>query len=253
MGVDCEHFVHPERISKELMCCICTQVLENPVQTPSEHLFCEDELLEWLSRSTLCPATNEPLDPSTIRRPSRIILNMLAELQRFCPNRAEGCPWVGENGHCATHTQTCAFRPRAQLLEELRRAEDKIARLKDKLLKAEKRVELLSATNAELVSANDINERKLRVYSAFLDVDGEYHTTTASQAQPQPQPQPQPQAQPQTQQPQAQAKAQPRDREMSSLERAARELTVMEKLGRLQKLHGSLAEISLDAKSADAK
>jgi len=27
----------------------------------------------------------------------------------------------------------------------------------------------------------------------------------------------------------------------------------MEKLGRLQKLHGSLAEISLDAKSADAK
>ena len=238
--MDCEHFVHPERISKELMCCICTQVLENPVQTPSEHLFCEDELLEWLSRSTLCPSTNEPLDPSTIRRPSRIILNMLAELQRFCPNRAEGCPWEGENGHCATHTQTCAFRPRAQLLEELRRAEDKIARLKDKLLKAEKRAELLSASNAELLSAKDVNERKLRVYSAFLDVDGETaHTSTATS-----QTHTQPQAQ-------AQAKAQPR--EMSSLERAARELTVMEKLGRLQKLHGSLAEISLDAKSADAK
>ena len=51
MGIEAECFVHPERISKELFCPICTLVLENPVQTPSEHLFCEDELLEWLTRS----------------------------------------------------------------------------------------------------------------------------------------------------------------------------------------------------------
>ena len=51
MGIDYECFLHPERISSELICPICTLVLENPVQTPSEHLFCEEELLEWLTRS----------------------------------------------------------------------------------------------------------------------------------------------------------------------------------------------------------
>ena len=51
MGIESESFVHPERIPNELFCPICTLVLENPVQTPTEHLFCEDELLEWLTRS----------------------------------------------------------------------------------------------------------------------------------------------------------------------------------------------------------
>ena len=51
MGIDTDCFVYPERISPQLICPICTQVLERPVQTPSEHLFCEDELLEWMTRS----------------------------------------------------------------------------------------------------------------------------------------------------------------------------------------------------------
>ena len=42
-------------------------MVENPVQTPTEHLFCEDELLEWLVQSTICPVTNTPLDASTIK------------------------------------------------------------------------------------------------------------------------------------------------------------------------------------------
>ena len=98
MGIDIESFVHPDRISEgqlrlvcklilnhksatltqlrvvihdvtiaELICPICHNVVENPVQTPSEHLFCEDELLEWLVQSTICPVTNTPLDASTIK------------------------------------------------------------------------------------------------------------------------------------------------------------------------------------------
>ena len=169
MGLDAEEFVHPERISSYLFCAICTQVLENPVQTPTEHLFCEDELLEWMSRSSLCPATNTPLAPDSIRRPSRIILNMLAELQRYCPNRGEGCTWVGDNEHCSSHTQSCSFRPRLQLAADLDAAQAKISRLREKLSKAEKKIEILTAANADLAHVNAINERKLRVYSAFLE------------------------------------------------------------------------------------
>ena len=63
MGLDEKEFVNPERISKELFCPICTLVLENPVQTPSEHLFCEEELLEWMTTSDVCPITKENLNP----------------------------------------------------------------------------------------------------------------------------------------------------------------------------------------------
>ncbi|RYG59632.1 hypothetical protein EON64_20040, partial [archaeon] len=69
MGRDLEDFVHPERISSQLICPICTQVLHRPVMTMSEHLFCEEELLEWLTRSSLCPVTKQPIDPATITRP----------------------------------------------------------------------------------------------------------------------------------------------------------------------------------------
>jgi hypothetical protein len=41
MGIDIEDFVHPEHISPELICQICQGVVDRPVQTPSEHLFCE--------------------------------------------------------------------------------------------------------------------------------------------------------------------------------------------------------------------
>ena len=94
MGIEIECFVYPDRISEgvfscliiiryninyfslthslpskipELICPICHNVVENAVQTPSEHLFCEDELLEWLVQSNLCPVTNTPLDASTIK------------------------------------------------------------------------------------------------------------------------------------------------------------------------------------------
>ena len=97
MGIESEQFVYPERIPQELYCPICTLVLENPVQTPSEHLFCEDELLEWLTRSDVCPVTKERLNPSDIKSPGRIIVNMLGNLQRYCPNKEHGCEWRGEN------------------------------------------------------------------------------------------------------------------------------------------------------------
>lgn len=181
-GLDLDDFVYPERISSQLICPICTQVLENPVQTPTDHLFCEDELLEWLSRSTLCPATNTPLDPDAIGRPSRIIVNMLAELQRYCPNRAEGCTWKGENEHTAAHVVACTFRPRALVVQDLTLAEEKISKLRDKLVKAEKKIEMLTHINVELASTNAINERKLRVYNAFLSSSSNEPTSLSALA-----------------------------------------------------------------------
>lgn len=255
-GTDPDQFVHPERISSQLICPICTLVLENPVQTPTDHLFCEDELLEWMSRSTMCPATNTPLDPETIRKPSRIILNMLAELQRYCPNRSEGCDWIGENEHCASHAQNCKFRPRAQLISELSKAEERIARLKEKLTRSEKNVEFLTAANAELTSMNVINERKLRCYNAFLEPN--------NRGTPEP-------IQSSIHSHRSEHKNDQRESDykedklllittdldphsilssnfmaMTPQEKAAHETSVMAKLNKLRSLHGSLADVAVD-------
>lgn len=47
MGIDTVEFVYPERISGELMCAICTLVLERPVVT-------EYEVLTSHTSYTLC-------------------------------------------------------------------------------------------------------------------------------------------------------------------------------------------------------
>lgn len=108
MGIEAGDFVHPERISPELYCPICTCVLENPVQTPSEHLFCEDELLEWMISSDVCPVTKTNLNPDDIKKPGRIITNLLGELERYCPNRSAGCEWQGKNYSIEAHVQFCS-------------------------------------------------------------------------------------------------------------------------------------------------
>jgi uncharacterized protein YbaR (Trm112 family) len=92
MGLDFDLFVHPDRISPQLICPICKLVLDKPVQTHTDHLFCEEELLEWMSLSDhpLCPMTKTPLDPNHIKKPSRIILNMLNELEMYCIYKGNG-------------------------------------------------------------------------------------------------------------------------------------------------------------------
>lgn len=168
MGTDLDCYVHPDRISSQLICPICTQVLKNPVQTSTEHLFCEEELLEWMSRSSLCPVTKRVLDPEKIAKPSRIILNMLAELEVYCSNKAEGCTWTGAHEHLASHLNSCTFKPRALLLEEVTRLagalEDNITYSRQ----LEARTELLVEENVMLKDLVRDYQQRLRIFHALL-------------------------------------------------------------------------------------
>jgi hypothetical protein len=168
MGLDFDFFVHPERISPQLICPICTQVLQNPVQTSSEHLFCEEELLEWMTRSSLCPVTKSELDPSSIRKPGRVILNMLAELEMYCSNKPNGCKWVGQNEHLKTHLSSCQFRCSEDLNKELTEKNNEIQSLIDRIDSLETRNEELLEENSGLRNQLFESEKKLRIYDAFL-------------------------------------------------------------------------------------
>lgn len=171
MGHDLELFVYPERISSELICPICTQVLKNPVQTPSEHLFCEEELLEWMSHSTLCPVTQSELDPASIKRPGRIIMNMLGELEMYCPNRCNGCCWVGTMDTLKAHIGSCSFISQEELRNEVAKKNDQINQLVDRVVQLEQENRRITDENEYLAGKVESCEKKLRVYDAFLTTE----------------------------------------------------------------------------------
>lgn len=170
MGIEAEQFVHPERISSQLFCSICTNVLENPVITPSEHMFCESELLDWFvtKGDQICPMTNAKLDPSKIAKPGRIITNMLNELERYCTNKAEGCQWTGQNDQLKVHLKTCDFQPRAQMASEIKQQKTTIKLLTSRIEILETTVQDLQDQRDTLLTQVNSLKRTVRVYDAFM-------------------------------------------------------------------------------------
>mmetsp|Transcript_6334 Transcript_6334/g.6547 ORF Transcript_6334/g.6547 Transcript_6334/m.6547 type:complete len:213 (+) Transcript_6334:34-672(+) len=168
MGFEIECFVHPERISSQLICLICQGVLDRPVQTPSDHLFCEDELLEWMTRSNKCPVTNRLLEPDSITKPSRIIINMIGELERYCVNKARGCNWQGPCELAKAHEQTCDRRPIDDLLIQVQKKNEIISNLQSKIVILETKNKELKSLTGHLIDENQILHSRLKIYDAFI-------------------------------------------------------------------------------------
>ena len=141
MGVDRDLLTDPDGVSKHLLCPICHDVLEKAVQTPGEHLYCDECLLEWLTDHDTDPMTNLPLAPSDVTPCSRIISNMVSELRCRCMNHESGCEWTGELGQLAAHAVRCDLLPREKLLLRMRAAESEAALLRARVDKLERKSE----------------------------------------------------------------------------------------------------------------
>jgi hypothetical protein len=172
MGRDWDLFLHPERISPQLICPICTQILNNPVQTSNEHLFCEDELLEWMLSSNCCPVSKQMLVPEEIKKPGRVIINMLAELEVRCENHENGCIWTGQNCQYENHVNFCLFKSVDALRKELLASREEGRVLKKQLHELAGRNERLECQNKDLILRVDECTRKLRIYEALADSPG---------------------------------------------------------------------------------
>ena len=90
MGIEVDVFVNA--VSPSLICTICHGVVDSPVLTPTECLYCEECLLDWMQRSPTCPSTQVALNPEDIKKPSRLVMNILAELVRYCDHKTEVKP-----------------------------------------------------------------------------------------------------------------------------------------------------------------
>jgi hypothetical protein len=64
--------------------------------------------------------TKVALSSKNITKPGRLVLNILAELFRFCPNI--GCSWRGQNGLYGGHCKSCEFQSKGDVFVKLEQA-----------------------------------------------------------------------------------------------------------------------------------
>ena len=94
MGWNITRFPDKDQIEREgdLICSICTNVLEDPVQTPCSHVFCRKCIQKWLDTgSNNCPIDRELLTLDLLKPESRITMRRLNRYSIRCKNYSTGC------------------------------------------------------------------------------------------------------------------------------------------------------------------
>lgn len=107
MGYDVERFVG--YVNEGLLCCVCRDVLERPLQAPCEHAYCSSCISSWLLHHHTCPEDRLPLDISTLKPLYRYMRNDLSRLQIRCVNSSQGCDTVCSLDTLHTHEDECVF------------------------------------------------------------------------------------------------------------------------------------------------
>lgn len=107
MGYDVERFVSP--VNDGLLCCICRDVLEDPLQASCEHAYCRSCIEGWLVQETTCPEDRKPLSLDQLRPLFRYMRKDLDKLQVRCQNRVLGCTHIGDLEFIVAHESECVY------------------------------------------------------------------------------------------------------------------------------------------------
>ena len=105
MGFDRERFLGD--VNEGLLCCICRDVLEDPVQAPCEHAYCRQCIEGWLVNETRCPEDRKNLSLSSLKPLFRYMKNDLDNLQIRCINVNLGCSHICSLEFLASHESEC--------------------------------------------------------------------------------------------------------------------------------------------------
>ncbi|CAH2285579.1 RING finger 151-like [Pelobates cultripes] len=108
MGYDIERFLG--YVNEGLLCCICRDVLEDPLQAPCEHAFCASCIHGWLVHHNNCPEDRHPLAVTDLRPLHRYMRNDLNRLQIQCRNVSCGCAMVCSLESLDRHERDCEHR-----------------------------------------------------------------------------------------------------------------------------------------------
>ncbi|NWV57827.1 RNF41 ligase, partial [Daphoenositta chrysoptera] len=111
MGYDVARFQGD--VDEDLICPICSGVLEEPVQAPHcEHAFCNACITQWFSQQQTCPVDRSVVTVAHLRPVPRIMRNMLSKLQITCDNAVFGCTAVVRLDNLMAHLNDCEHNPK---------------------------------------------------------------------------------------------------------------------------------------------
>ena len=108
-GYEDELFQYP--VGPSFHCCICTNVIKDPVMCHNEHIFCRTCITRHLMHSHTCPTCMQPLTVETLRQAPRGIRNLLSELKIRCKFFDRGCGKFVQLGDLERHVADCGFAP----------------------------------------------------------------------------------------------------------------------------------------------
>lgn len=100
-------------VDEELICPICTEVLEDPVQSCScEHAYCRACIDKWIVQKQICPVDRSELLSSQLVPASRLMRNMLSRLKIKCIFADNGCAQLLQLEDFRSHVDSCEHNPK---------------------------------------------------------------------------------------------------------------------------------------------
>ena len=107
MGLDIERF--QEEVNQELICGICTDVLEHPLECLScQNSFCKECIQLWQQRSNECTNCRNPL---SLQRSHKFLRSVLDNLRVSCIYSEAGCQFILRLENLYKHEkEECRFR-----------------------------------------------------------------------------------------------------------------------------------------------
>lgn len=115
MGYDLNRF--EGNVDEELICPICSFILEDPVQAPDcEHAFCKLCINQWLKLQSICPVDRAPIQPINLKPVPRILKNLLSKLRLSCDHASYGCNAFVRLENLSSHSQECEFNPKRPVI-----------------------------------------------------------------------------------------------------------------------------------------
>ncbi|XP_017047745.2 E3 ubiquitin-protein ligase NRDP1 [Drosophila ficusphila] len=111
MGFDLNSVVG--HVDEELICPICTDVLEEPVQSSQcEHAYCRVCINKWLLHKQTCPVDRLDLLTVHLVPVSRLMRNMLSRLKIKCLFAQDGCEQLLSLEEFRGHVAECEHNPK---------------------------------------------------------------------------------------------------------------------------------------------
>jgi len=108
MGWDIDRFPEGE-VNLELICCICTCILEDPVESPCRHVFCSQCIKTWLSNQKSCPHCRAPVHKRDLQSVVPLLKNIISKQKIYCDNKSRGCSECVSLESLQGHIASCAY------------------------------------------------------------------------------------------------------------------------------------------------